>query len=92
MRPIDADALKERAIKMSTVKEHAFMKAVGTREIDKAPTLTLDEMRPKGRWVMKETMIRSPYAKNAYCSECLEETNFTHNYCPNCGAKMGGGE
>ena len=43
-----------------------------------------------GRWVMKETMIRSPYAKNAYCSECLEETSFNHNYCPNCGAKMDG--
>ena len=44
-----------------------------------------------GRWVMKETMIRSPYAKNAYCSECLEETSYAHNHCPNCGAKMDGG-
>ena len=43
-----------------------------------------------GRWVMKEIMIKSPYAKNAYCSECLEETAFNHNYCPNCGAKMDG--
>ena len=41
-----------------------------------------------GRWVMKETMIRSPYAKNAYCSECLEETARAYKYCPNCGAKM----
>ena len=39
MRLIDADALKERAVKVSTVKEHCFMKAVGTREIDKAPTI-----------------------------------------------------
>lgn len=44
-----------------------------------------------GRWVMKETMIRSPFAKNAYCSVCLEETSYAHNYCPNCGAKMDGG-
>jgi hypothetical protein len=44
-----------------------------------------------GRWVMKETMIRSPFAKNAYCSVCLEETNYAYNYCPNCGAKMDGG-
>ena len=43
-----------------------------------------------GRWVMKETMIRSPFAKNAYCSVCLEETSYAHNYCPNCGAKMDG--
>lgn len=39
MRAIDADKLKERAIKVSTVKEHCYMKAVGTQEIDKAPTL-----------------------------------------------------
>ena len=44
MRLIDADALKERAIRVSTVKEmgnkaHCYMKAVGTHEIDKAPTV-----------------------------------------------------
>ena len=44
--------------------------------------------RKRGRWVMKETMTRSPFAKNAYCSECLEETSFHHNFCPNCGARM----
>ena len=38
-RLIDADALKERAIRVSTVKEHCYFKAVGTREIDKAPTI-----------------------------------------------------
>ena len=39
MSLIDADALKERAIRVSTVKEHCYMKAVGTHEIDKAPTI-----------------------------------------------------
>jgi hypothetical protein len=38
-RLIDADALKQRAIRVSTVKEHCYMKAVGTHEIDKAPTI-----------------------------------------------------
>lgn len=41
-----------------------------------------------GRWIFKENMIRSPYAKNAYCSECLEEISCCSRYCPNCGAKM----
>lgn len=39
MRLIDADALKGRAIRVSTVKEHCYMKAVGKHEIDKAPTI-----------------------------------------------------
>ena len=40
-RLIDATALKKRAVRMSTVKDipHVFLKAVGTREIDKAPTI-----------------------------------------------------
>ena len=44
----------------------------------------------EGEWIMKETLIRSPFAKNAYCSVCLEETSYAYNYCPNCGAKMKG--
>ena len=40
MRLIDADALKEKAIKVSTVKrKHIYLKAVGTREIARAPTI-----------------------------------------------------
>ena len=58
--------------------------------VDEFPEIDPESLRPKGRWVMKETMIRSPFAKNAYCSECLEETCYAYNYCPNCGAKMEG--
>jgi hypothetical protein len=45
-------------------------------------------IRPKeGKWVPKETMIRSIDALNYTCSECGMEGKHT-NYCPNCGAKM----
>lgn len=54
------------------------------------PTIDPASLRPKGEWIMKETMIRSPFAKNVYCSECLEEASFAHNFCPNCGADMRG--
>lgn len=43
-RLIDADSLKLRAIRVSTVKEHTYMKAVGTHEIDKAPTVNAVEV------------------------------------------------
>ena len=48
-RLIDANALKERAIKMVTVnslgnKQHCYFKAVGTDEIDKAPTVDAVEV------------------------------------------------
>ena len=42
MRLIDADALKTKAIRCETFKlsdESVFLKAVGTKEIDKAPTV-----------------------------------------------------
>ena len=42
MRLIDADALKTKAIRCETFKLYdtpVFLKAVGTKEIDKAPTI-----------------------------------------------------
>ena len=42
MRLIDADALKTNAIRCETFKLHdapVFLKAVGTKEIDRAPTI-----------------------------------------------------
>ena len=48
-RLIDANALKDRAIRVVTVKElgnknHCYIKAVGTHEIDKAPTVDAVEV------------------------------------------------
>lgn len=99
MRPIDADALMTEVLKGTIISDDLYgmgiMAGVDSfaKKLEAAPTLTLDDLRPKGRWIMKETMIRSPFAKNAYCSECNEETSFLHDFCPSCGADMrGGGE
>lgn len=100
MIAVDADKLKgEIADMKATVQTPnwdyvtGYISALSVVEgiIATLPTITLDDLRPKGRWVMKETMIRSPFAKNAYCSECNEETNFLHDFCPSCGADMRGG-
>lgn len=99
MRPIDADALMTEVLKGTIISDDLYgmgiMAGVDSfaKKLEAAPTLTLDDLRPKGRRIMKETMIRSPFAKNSYCSECNEETNFLHDFCPYCGADMrGGGE
>ena len=94
MRLIDADALKERAIRVSTVKEHCFMKAVGTREIDKAPTVDAVEV-VHGRWDIFDDGYGCELMCCSVCrSEFYDGDNDTvdhlHNYCPNCGAKMDG--
>lgn len=40
MRLIDADALKVRSLRVGTIKEpRVYFRGVGTREIDKAPTI-----------------------------------------------------
>lgn len=56
--------------------------------IKSAPTLTLDDLRPKGRW------------KDGECTNCgcdalyhkgVPAPTYTE-FCPNCGADMRGGE
>lgn len=92
MRLIDADALKTKAIKCETFKltdAPVFFKAVGTKEIDKAPTIDAEPIR-HGHWVQRWT--GNEYI--VFCSNCRTEAleivdyELEYNYCPNCGAKM----
>ena len=61
--------------------------------IEDVPVLTLDDLRPKGRWVMRGGKL--------YCSHCGERACVTRDkedfwytkgtqFCPNCGADMRG--
>lgn len=92
-RLIDANALKERAIRVSTVKEHCYMKAVGTHEIDKAPTVDAVEV-VHGRWLDSGRYHFVGGEVAICCSICgcalntEEYERFNWNYCPVCGAKM----
>ena len=45
------------------------------------------EERPQGEWINT-----SPYDIDGECSLCCYLSNKCYNYCPNCGAKMLGGE
>lgn len=52
------------------------------------------EMAPvaHAKWKPKGVIIRSPLAKNYYCSRCEYDTAEQTGYCPGCGAKMDGVE
>ena len=44
-----------------------------------------------GRWVEHKHFNHDHYIDSTYeCSECNVEEPLTSDYCPNCGAKMGG--
>lgn len=89
-RLIDANALKRE---FSTIADRSnldyiFIDVISDA-IEDAPT---EDVEPvvHGRWVAKETMIRSPFAENYYCSECKTEGSPQWKRCPVCEAKMDG--
>ena len=89
MRLIDADKLKEKASKMMFEKATGFgsFDAVGILDIDAAPTIDQESLRPTAHWKFGSTMGNS-WMK---CSRCLVSWNGqtgTFSYCPNCGARM----
>lgn len=90
MRPIDADALKERLVKIlnpgKDVKLETYIDQIVTAVIDEAPTIGTEPIR-RGQW-----------EKGCICSECgygfgPKNASMKHcyNYCTKCGAKMDGG-
>ena len=91
MRPIDADAITYCAYDLDA---YHFFRAVDEEDIAEMPTLTLDDLRPHGNWVVER---KHSHGKFSHCSECLtvQLTADTKKmrYCPHCGADMrGGGE
>ena len=90
MRPIDADVVCNMCLCDYTRCPSAES---GDCIIKDAPTLTLDDLRPKGRWDVTEDEFMT-YAR---CSECGEDFSFWEadcaltNFCPSCGADMRGG-
>ena len=97
MRPIDADSLigewSKKAAKMSRDRDGAIPVdfSLVISAVSEAPTLTLDELRPKGRWEPVAEDWREQMIGNK-CSCCGYEYYGTEfNFCPSCGADMRGG-
>ena len=92
MRLIDADALK----KIVKGRRKAAITLTGVDMvmlIDDAPTIEAEPVK-HGRWIEAENDLRI----SGYCSSCGWEAHMYEDdvigmpYCPNCGARMDGGE
>ena len=78
MRLIDADALKTKAIRCETFKLYdapIFLKAVGTKEIDKAPTIDAVE-------VVRCRYCAVPHNKYTGCPELNGLVTPPDFFCP----------
>ena len=88
MRLIDADALESNGICFAV---HGGAKFISLESVRTAPTIEAEPVK-HGRWVSIEAIPHSYYR----CSECGDEWGYgatLHmNFCPNCGAKMDGGD
>ena len=50
------------------------------------PIITLDDLRPKGRWLERYGVSEYKYE----CSVCNMGSDLMTDFCPNCGADMRG--
>lgn len=94
MRPIDATAFSAKLRK----EAECYAKDSTARTfilkckdwLKSAPTLTLDDIVPRGRWKFYSSRGEDEFEQK--CSVCGEYANMRYLYCPNCGAKMDGEE
>lgn len=88
-RLIDANALHYR---MGVNQDDKQIFYVTGEDIDAAPTIDPENLRPRGHWE-KETVDGPDVVKytsllSAFCSRCRRRAWTKSTYCPNCGAKM----
>ena len=92
MRLIDADALLEKVWDVDC--RCGYVQVVDRADIETAPTIDPEDLRPKGEWV-RPTKIDGRTFNVPHCSACggvpCGVDEHTH-FCPNCGADMRGGD
>ena len=97
MRLIDADKLAKKlrgyADEFPTQANTFDIIASGLESDENfAPTLTLDDIVPHGRWYSRGTHGDFEEKRCSVCDGLLlvkwYDRTMEYNYCPNCGAKM----
>ena len=95
MRPIDGDRLIDslESAKRGRGIEVNLVYSLIQEGIRQLPTLSVDDLSPKGRWNIVE-FDKATNRITIECSECgmVEEMSLTayalgHNYCHSCGVK-----
>lgn len=96
MRLIDADALKK--LRHDYIQGRIKFNGSEYDLIDKCPTIDPESLRPQGEWVKSEddycglNIIKCSLCREEWCFEVDDDVeNLNYHYCPNCGAKMKGG-
>ena len=96
IRPIDANALKVRMFRSREFNRDTCsfdLPVVPWHDIEDAETLDYEPVR-HGQWGEYEAPFGFPSLNGFPCSVCgMHQTDIRGlYYCPNCGAKMDGGQ
>lgn len=96
MRLIDADRALEIVRDQGRAHPGAYhLTNYATLILQEAPTINLEDLRPKGKW---KSYHEADFGWGKWGDECSNcgfrvergEVEFSLHYCPKCGAKMEG--
>lgn len=86
-RLIEANALRYR---LGVNQDDKQIFYVTGEDIDAAPTIDPESLRPRAHWVHKQAKLPGGVLPVEECSLCECQAWHKTNFCPYCGARMEG--